>query len=911
MVRVALLAMLGAGAAQAAGDLSGFVRDEAALPISSAWVDAYNASNVRVDSGLTDASGAFTITNLGGGTYYLLTDVSVGNYVDEWYSNVVATSSEIPTNATGVVVTSGAVSNINFYLAAGGTISGRVTTVTNSALANVWVDAYDSTGSRRGSGLTDATGVFAIEGLPEAAFYVRTDAIGLNVADEWYDNVPVAGSDVASGARTVSVVAGAVTGFVNFALSPGARLAGRVTVTGGAPLGSVWVDAYQPGGTLVDSGLTATDGVYAVTGLPAGTYYARTYVGAANYANEWYDNVAVIGVDVPSDTAQALVLAAGGAFTNANFVLAAGGGIAGSVTNVAGPTLGGVWVDVYAADGTWVTSVQTATTGVYGVSGLPAGAFYARTYAGTTNLVDEWYDDVIVAGSGIPAAADAIAVATGVVTSAIHFGLRAGGIIAGQVTRTNGTPLAGLTVSAYDVTTNWVKGATTDTGGVYRLQGLPAPGAYYVVTEAGTVNVVDEWFDNKPVMGTSLPAGALALAVSPGVTTGGVAFALADGGTVSGLVTGSGAAPLAGATVALYDALTNRVATATTQSDGTYGVTGVPAGGYRVRVEAGSLNYADEWWNDVAALGFGIPVSAATVTVAAGGSVTGITFRLAAGGTLSGRVTDTVPAALSSVVVDAYDAQTNWLKSAVTDIDGDYALQGVSTQRLVYVRTYVGSANYVNEWYLNVAVLDEGIGSGAQGLNLTTGAVSGIDFALAEGGIVAGFVGDVASSPLSGVGVDVYTSGGVPLASGDTDANGAFAVSRLPTGSYYVRTAVDGLGFEDAWYAGVPVAGSGIPGGASTVLAQSGLTTNVNFALGFEVVQVGLTNGYARVLWQAASGTAYQVEESTDLTAWTNAVSGSNSLEQSAVTAPAQQVLEFRNPQSVSSNVFYRIRVDL
>ena len=103
-----------------AGDLRGTVRNSSSVPIASVWVDAYNSANARVDSGLTDTNGLYAITNLPSATYYLLTDASVGNYVDEWYSNVVAESIEIPTNATALILGTGAINNLDFALAAGG-----------------------------------------------------------------------------------------------------------------------------------------------------------------------------------------------------------------------------------------------------------------------------------------------------------------------------------------------------------------------------------------------------------------------------------------------------------------------------------------------------------------------------------------------------------------------------------------------------------------------------------------------------------------------------------------------------------------------------------------------------------------------------------------------------------------------
>ena len=66
---------------------------------------------------------------------------------------------------------------------------------------------------------------------------------------------------------------------------------GTITAAGtGAPLANVGVLVYEASGSLFTSVTTNASGVYATTGLPAGTYYVRTSNGLG-CVDELYDNL--------------------------------------------------------------------------------------------------------------------------------------------------------------------------------------------------------------------------------------------------------------------------------------------------------------------------------------------------------------------------------------------------------------------------------------------------------------------------------------------------------------------------------------------------------------------------------------------------------------------------------------------
>ena len=65
-----------------------------------------------------------------------------------------------------------------------------------AGLSNVWVDAYEPDGARLKSAISDTGGAYTVAGLPAGFYFVRTDALGFNHVDEWYDDIPVSGSTI-------------------------------------------------------------------------------------------------------------------------------------------------------------------------------------------------------------------------------------------------------------------------------------------------------------------------------------------------------------------------------------------------------------------------------------------------------------------------------------------------------------------------------------------------------------------------------------------------------------------------------------------------------------------------------------------------------------------------------------------
>ena len=182
------------------------------------------------------------------------------------------------------------------------------------------------------------------------------------------------------------------------------------------------------------------------------------------------------------------------------------------------------------------------------------------------------------------------------------------------------------------------------------LFGSLCPGVYKLRVEAE--GYLPEWFNDKRDF-----ASADSLALLPHDLQG-IDVDLAPMASISGRVT-AGGKPRGYLRVEAYDAARALVRDEPTGPDGTYRVTGLPAGTYRVRLGVGLDGYSDEWYRD--AWGF---KTATPIVLAKSQAVAGIDADLVPAGGIAGRVTSGgVPAA--NVGVRAVNIEDNRIEDAL------------------------------------------------------------------------------------------------------------------------------------------------------------------------------------------------------------------------------------------------------
>jgi hypothetical protein len=242
-----------------------------------------------------------TVTNAATGTP--LANVKVdfartsnqAGYLDELYNDLSCTNGACTVTAgTPINVTAGATTaGISFGLAQGARISGVVTdSATGAPLGNVRVVLNLPSGAYVTAAFTDGTGAYAFAGLVAGTYLVVTSN-ELGYVDELYANVPCPGGSCTLGSGTpVVVTAGGSAPGISFGLDRGARVSGGISdAASGQPLAGVVVYIYNPSGWYMGYGVTGNNGAYTTrSGLPPGTYYARTE-GAAGHIDELWNDI--------------------------------------------------------------------------------------------------------------------------------------------------------------------------------------------------------------------------------------------------------------------------------------------------------------------------------------------------------------------------------------------------------------------------------------------------------------------------------------------------------------------------------------------------------------------------------------------------------------------------------------------
>ncbi|OGD18270.1 MAG: hypothetical protein A2W03_14105 [Candidatus Aminicenantes bacterium RBG_16_63_16] len=517
---------------EASGTISGTVTDGSA-GVNGVKVELYDTYlNSAGLSAMTNASGNYTLRAIPAGSYKVLFNTSGAgaNVIREWYNDKLTPQAADVINVTA----GGTLSGINAVLAAGGIISGRVTSQsTGLGIGEITVNAVDSTGVWAAAATTDGSGNFQVKGLVTGSYKLEFNPFTYNskyaasYIREFFNNK----LDLAS-ADPLAVTAGQTLSGVNASLaSGGATISGRVSNAGGMGLRNVIVRAELQGYELSTqySVSTGIDGTYTIRGIPAGTYFIlfSPTTTPGNYARELYNDV------VPRGwvwTGTPVVLTDGAVVPNIDAVLETCGWVTGRVTNGAGAGIANVQVRTHDAltNDRVDAGPKTDAAGYYSIGGVRPGQykiFFSASEAAGGQYAAEFYNDKLT----LPAA-DGVTVTADQTTANIDAVLgpgTAGGTIAGQVRDVQGNPIAnaGIQVFTLDGGNCMLVNVGTDVNGAFSLGGF-IPGSYKLLTQVSWLGI-QEWYSDK----TSY-AAADTVTVSAGQTTTTDVY-LGDSGTLT------------------------------------------------------------------------------------------------------------------------------------------------------------------------------------------------------------------------------------------------------------------------------------------------------------------------------------------------------------------------------------------
>lgn len=673
-------------------------------------------------------------------------------------------------------------------------LSGVITDSGGTGVEGVWVYANDyATDAGAGGASTDVNGAYSFT-VPAGSYRVRAcpSCSGLGSS---YANQYAGGTPIRDNAAEVIVQTGE-TYTQNFSLQPGGSISGMVNNQHSQPVEGMTIAVLNDSQQWVDATNTMADGTYTIDGIPYGTYRvyacAECNTSTSTYINQYYDGAASF------DAATLKTVNEGSNPSGVNFSLTDGNTLEGRVTDtqstpapLAGVQVAAVQWDASTSQWNWIRIVETDPDGYYQIAGLPDGTYRVQACPECSNLMylGEYYNDRRNVDD-----AENIALSNGETRSEINFALDSAGVIQGNVIGPDGNPLANVPVRAENVVVDGPDFDTwADADGNYTL--YVSEGSYIVHTQLNWNdafnynNVVDEYYNQA-----ANADGATPVPVNLQQVVSGINFSLSVGNTILGRVTDSAETPsgLEGITVAAIQWETgNWIKSVQTASNGSYTLTGLPDGQYRIQAcpECSQKYYLSKYYENTPYYDQATPLS-----LSRAGLTTGINFTLDAAGVISGKITSSDGTPLPNIPLFVENTQTGEGFGAWSDENGNYAIY---TQPGYYrLRTHVvensdlNDMNYVDQIYQNAPNFEESTVIETN-VNQTS---AGYDFVLQQGGSITGTIKDTAGDPLENATVLAVAADGSRFSYGSqpTGADGVFTLSGLPAGDYKLRAMHEG-----------------------------------------------------------------------------------------------------------------------
>lgn len=367
--------------------------------------------------------------------------------------------------------------------------------------------------------------------------------------------------------------------------------------------------------------------------------------------------------------------------------------------------------------------------------------------------------------------------------------------IYGVVTGVNGAPLAGVNVYLLHSDGGHTGTVTTDANGGYSITSV-GQGGYGIGVNAGTYG------------GTAYTGYRSSVEILTGKLVE-RNIALTPAAPVTGVVTGSGGAPLSGVPVSLTDGSGNTLyGPAQSGADGTYRITDAPAGSYTLTVPTGTYG--------------GTTYGAYTQPVVV--PDTGLTqnISLIPAASVSGVVTGAGGAQLQGVRVIL--STENGMQYMYTGADGGYRFEGVAPgTHTLSANAGIASGMLYEVYVQEITVPDAGL---VRNIALTP--------LVSVSGVVTGTGG----APLSGVQVRlVYPAGNYVVAI--TGADGSYSFSNVDPGSYVLTASAAGYRLYSQEIT-VPVAGLA----QNIALAPTAYSGSLTSGVGAD----GITDGTGNVV---------------------------------------------------------------
>jgi len=489
----ATLAPLSASAS-ATASISGVVTAaDTGAPLPDVGVTLTLPGGTQVSATSTDSSGTYTFTGLQPANY-------VEQVSDDYNSGHLGTTTSAFTVNDGQTVT-----GVNVALALGGSITGTVSLSTGPLTESATVAlvaqgaVVNGPGDLFGIG-TAADGTFTVTGVKPGNYTLYFagpyGTHGSNVAPQYYGGV-----ESLDDATYFAVTAGNTVTGKDAVLQPGSSISGTVTGPDGSPLAFASVSALLPGGGVITSGATASDGSYTLSGLAAGSTTLQFYPPFADgLLPQWWSGASTL------TGAQYFDLPAATQVSGYDATLVSGSSISGTIKDESGNPI--PYGSAYATKAGELYGVSgfADASGSYTIPGLTAGDYTVSFDAsGAGSYAAGWWN-----GATTPSAASPIHVGDQEQVTGIDAALGAGATISGTVTGliADGTsfPAANATITAVRPDGSQASQVYGNLDGTYTIGNLPA-GTYFleIDPQGDTTDFSSQWYLNHSSLATATP----------------------------------------------------------------------------------------------------------------------------------------------------------------------------------------------------------------------------------------------------------------------------------------------------------------------------------------------------------------------------------------------------------------------
>lgn len=766
---------------------------------------------------VSETTGAYTLTGLPTGAYFLKARIMGGAFIDEWWSIGGDAFNCLQADAVFLAADDEATGN-DFRLDAGGAISGGVfqndgvTPVSSPVTIAFYTYQSTSSASCRMHLVTftqtAANGTYR-QALPAGSYAMRLDPAGSDYAIVWWNT---AGAVISCQSATyTNVASGSVVAGKNFTLQPGSAITGNLYDSDGFTPVSVPVQviAYVDNPcNLNEVGRGAYDpgtGQYTIDNLGAAAYTIMADGGGTAYADEWFStdgNAYFCFQATPIDVTGTQDVA------GQDILLDTGGLISGTVYKKDGvtPIDQAVPIGIVPEEACGIYSkIKTVTpdpvTGQYAFERQGPGnyALMADPASGSVYL-DEWWSQ---SGDAFTCQqAEVISLAPGGAQPGKDFSLDTKSTLSGTLYKPDGSTM-NTSFSVRLFPADGCGGAqiasvtSSRYSGVFTFQNL-APRRYRLFVQTSYNVYAPEWYSQAGDAFTCAEASEIVIPSGENITN--VNVHLNVGAKISGtLYMADGVTPVPeNTTVNLYqgDPCSPQYVTSITSSAGTYEIDALAPGTYYLSTSM--TYYYDRWWSPAGnAQGC---QDAQPITVSSVEDVIETTdFRLEEKGTISGKVyqldgltpvTGTMRMYLYKTYPPCYTASS---ANVVVSADGSYRLRGLDAG--VYaIRAYYATSDFLPAWWSSGP--DDYYCTEAEAITLADRQhIDQIDFKLHSKSRIAGSVlkndGAVIDSETVYV---IYLTGETPCTatySGYVTASltdGSYMIPRMMPGTYFLVT---------------------------------------------------------------------------------------------------------------------------